>query len=75
MHINKKPISPFCDSDFLPAIIRLLVMMYVQFPLSLKNVGKLLTDRRIDICHETVRRFGPLFATDFRRKWRGNGII
>jgi len=42
-------------------------MMYVRFPLSLRNVEDLLAERGIDICHETVRhcwnRFGQLFAT------------
>jgi len=43
-------------------------MMYVRFPLSLRNVEDLLFERGIDICHETVRmwwnRFGPMFAGD-----------
>lgn len=43
-------------------------MMYVRFPLSLRNVEDLLFKRGIDICHETVRfwwnRFGPIFAAD-----------
>jgi len=47
-------------------------MMYVRFPLSLRNVEDLLFERGIDICHETVRhwwnRFGPLFAADVRRQ-------
>ena len=47
-------------------------MMYVRFPLSLRNVEGLLAERGIDICHETVRqwwnRFGPLFAADVRRQ-------
>ena len=47
-------------------------MMYVRFPLSLRNVEDLLFERGIDICHETVRqwwnRFGPLFAGDIRRQ-------
>lgn len=47
-------------------------MMYVRFPLSLRNVEDLLHERGIDICHETVRvcwnRFGPIFAADIRRK-------
>ena len=38
-------------------------MMYVPFPLSLRNVEDVLFERGIDICHETVRlwwnRFGP----------------
>jgi putative transposase len=53
-------------------VIRLVVLMYVRFPLSLRNVEDLLSERGIDICHETVRqwwnRFGPLFASDIRRQ-------
>jgi len=29
--------------------------MYVRFPLSLRNVENLLSEREIDVCHETVR--------------------
>ena len=47
-------------------------MMYVRFPLSLRNVEDLLAERGIDICHETVRlwwnRFGPMFAADIKRQ-------
>jgi len=53
-------------------VIRLMVMMYVKYPLSLRNVEDLLAERGIDICHETVRfwwnRFGPMFAAEIRRK-------
>ncbi len=49
-----------------------MVMLYVRFPLSLRNVEDLLFERGIDLCHETVRlwwnRFGPLFAADIRRQ-------
>jgi len=52
-------------------VIQLVVLMYVRFPLSLRNVEDLLFERGIDVCHETVRfwwnRFGPLFAGDIRR--------
>src|SRR4028118_1767321 len=55
-----------------PGIIRLAVMMYVRFPLSLRNVEDLLHERGIEISHETVRfwwlRFGPMFAAEIRRK-------
>ena len=55
-----------------PEVIRLVVMMYVKYPLSLRNVEDLLAERGIDICHETVRlwwnRFGPMFAAEIRRK-------
>lgn len=54
-----------------PEIIRLAVMMYVRFPLSLRNVEDLLHERGIDVSHETVRfwrnRFGPVFAAEIRK--------
>lgn len=53
-------------------IIRLAVMLYVRFPLSLRNVEDLLRERGIDVSHETVRywwhRFGPLFAAEIRMR-------
>src|SRR5680860_310402 len=62
--------NPFRYFNSSPAIIRLAVMMYVRFPLSLRQVEDLLSERGIDICHETVRfwwnRFGPLFAAEIR---------
>jgi putative transposase len=68
----RKPASPFRYFNSSPEVIRLVVMMYVRFPLSLRNVEDLLFERRIDICHETVRmwwnRFGPLLAGDIRRQ-------
>src|ERR1700712_4711851 len=67
-----KPPSLFLRFNSSPEVIRLVVMMYVRFPLSLRNVEGLLFERGIDICHETVRmwwnRFGPLFAGDIRRQ-------
>ena len=66
------PPSPFRRFNSSPEVIRLVVLMYVRFPLSLRNVEDLLFERGIDICHETVRlwwnRFGPLFAGDIRRQ-------
>ncbi len=38
-----------------PEVIRLAVMMYVRYLLSLRQVEDLLFERGIDICHETVR--------------------
>ena len=64
--------SPFRCFNSSPEVIRLVVMMYVRFPLSLRNVEDLLFERGIDLCHETVRfwwnRFGPMFAGDIRRQ-------
>ena len=67
-----KPHNPFRYFHSSPEVIRFVVMLYVRFPLSLRNVEDLLFERGIDICHETVRfwwnRFGPLFAADIRRQ-------
>jgi putative transposase len=67
-----KPASPFRYFNSSPEIIRLVVMMYVKYPLSLRNVEDLLAERGIDVCYETVRfwwnRFGPMFAAEIRRK-------
>ena len=67
-----KPASPFRCFNSSPEVIRLVVLMYVRFPLSLRNVEDLLFERGIDLCHETVlmrwNRFGPLFAGDIRRQ-------
>ena len=64
--------SPFRYFKTSPEIIGLAVMMYIRFPLSLRNVEDLLHERGIDISHETVRlwwnRFGPLFAAEIRKK-------
>ena len=64
--------NPFRYFKTSPEIIRLAVMMYVRFPLSLRNVEDLLHERGIDICHETVRywwnKFGPMFARELRKK-------
>jgi putative transposase len=47
--------SPFRYFKTSPEIIRLAVMLYIRFPLSLRNVGDLLNERGIEISHETVR--------------------
>ncbi len=64
--------NPFRYFKTSPEIIRLAVMMYVRFPLSLRNVEDLLHERCIDISYETVRywwnKFGPLFAREIRKK-------
>jgi len=76
--------SPFDYFKTSPEIIRLTVMLYIRYPISLRNVEDLLHERGIEICHETVRywwnRFGPMFAAEIRgrrveamrahRQWR-----
>jgi putative transposase len=64
--------DPFKYFKTSPEIIRLAVMLYVRFPLSLRNVADPLHERGIDISYETVRfwwnRFGLLFATEIHKK-------
>ena len=68
----KPPPNPFRWFDSSPEVIRLVVLMYVRYPLSLRNVEDLLHERGIDICYETVRkwvdRFGPMFASEIRKR-------
>lgn len=47
--------STFCYLKMSPEIICLAVMMYLQFPLSLRNVEDLPHERGIEISHETKR--------------------
>ena len=64
--------DPFRHFNSSPEVIRLVVMMYVKYPLSLRNVEDLLAERGVDISHETVRfrwnRFGPMFAAEIRKR-------
>ncbi|WP_085890313.1 IS6 family transposase [Roseovarius litorisediminis] len=63
---------PFKGFQSSPEIIRLAVMLYIRFPLSLRNVEDLLHERGVEISHETVRfwwrRFGPMFASEIRKR-------
>ena len=62
--------NPFRWFDSSPEVIQMVVMLYVRFPQSLRNVEDLALERGVDICHETVRkwvnRFGPTFASKIR---------
>jgi putative transposase len=64
--------SPFRYFKTSPEVIRLAVMLYVRFPLSLRNVEDLLHERGIDVSYESVRfwwnRFGPTFAAEIRKR-------
>ena len=78
--------SPFRYFKSTPEIIRLAFMMYVRFPLLLRNVEDLLHERGIDVCHETIRfwwnrftHFSPLKSVKIGsiardRIQTGNGI-
>ena len=54
--------NPFRYFNSSPEVIRLVVMMYVRYPLSLRNVEDLLAERGIDISHE-----GVVTRTEFGR--------
>ncbi|MDA9078008.1 IS6 family transposase, partial [bacterium] len=47
--------NPFKHFKTSPKIIRLAVMYYVRYPLSFRHVEDILSERGVDICHETVR--------------------
>ena len=69
---RREPASSFKRFNSSPEVIRLVAMMYIRFPVSLRKVEDLLFERGIDLCHERVRfwsnRFGPLFAADPKRQ-------
>ncbi len=64
--------NPFRYFKTSPEIIRLAAMMYVRFPLSLRQVEDLRHERGIDISHETARawwnRFGPMFVAAIKNR-------
>ncbi len=64
--------DPFRYFNSSPEVIRLVFMMYIRYPLSLRQVEDILFERGIDICHETARfwwnRFGPIFAAEIRKQ-------
>lgn len=68
--------NPFKYFKTSPEIIRLAVMYYVRYPLSFRQVEDILHERRVDICHETVRfwveRLGPKFAREIRKNRTGH---
>jgi putative transposase len=67
--MSKNPFRYFKTSR---EVIQLAVMMYIRFPLSLRNVEDPLHERGVDVCHESIRlwvdRFGTLFAGKIRRQ-------
>ena len=64
--------NPFRYFNSSPDVIRSTVMLYVRFPLSLRQIEDLLHERGIDVSYETVRywwnRFGPLFAAEIQKR-------
>jgi putative transposase len=60
-----------------PEITQLAVMLYVRFPLSLRNVEDLLHECGADVSYESVRhwwhRFGSQFASQIKKR-RADGM-
>lgn len=50
-----KSTNPFLYFDSSPEVVRLVVMICVKYPLSLRNVEALMAERGIDICNASVR--------------------
>lgn len=67
--INQR--RPFRHFNTSPEVIRLAVMLYVRFPLLLRNVENLLHARGIEVSHEMVRflwrELGPTFAAEVNK--------
>ena len=81
LRLNMTKINHFKYFKTSPETIKLAVMYYIRYPLSLRQVEDILHERGIDICHETVRywwnKFGSLFAKEMKKvkrpaysKWR-----
>ena len=68
------PVS-FRDFKTSREIIQLAVMLYVRFPLSLRNVEDLVHERCVDVSYESVRswwhRFGSQFARQIKKRSAG----
>ena len=59
---------PFRYLHSSPEVIRLVVMIYMRYPLSLRNIEDLPFERGIDIYHKPVQlwwgRFGQMLASE-----------
>ena len=51
-----------------PEIIQLAVMLYVRFPLSLRNVEDHLHERGVDVNYESVRYWWHKFGSQFEHQ-------
>jgi putative transposase len=67
--------SPFRYFKTSPEVIRLAVMLYVRFPLSLRNVEDLLHEWDIDVSHEMVRFGGTTLGQCLHKRLLGKDVI
>ena len=62
--------DPFWYFKTSPEVIRPAVMLYVRFPLSLRNVEDLLHERGIDVSHEAIQFWWHRFCLKLTREER-----
>ena len=71
-HQSMSKIDHFKYYKTSPEIIKMAIMYYIRYPLSLRNVEDIPHERGIDICHETVRywwnKLGPVVAKGLKKK-------
>jgi hypothetical protein len=67
--------NPFRYFKTSPEVIRLAVMLYVRFPLSLRNVEDLLHERGIEVSHEQSGFGGTGSVRYSPLKSGGSGLI
>ena len=69
--MSKSPVS-YKRHRFPPAVIAHAVWLYFRFPLSLRLVEEMLSERGVIVSYETIRcwaiKFGPVYARRLRRK-------
>ncbi len=62
--------SSYRRHRFPAAVIQHAVWLYFRFPLSLRDVENMLSQRGIDVSYETVRRWSVKFGLAYARKLR-----
>ena len=62
--------SSYRRHRFPAAVIQHAVWLYFRFPLSLRDVEDMLSQRGIDVSYETVRRWSSKFGLAYARKLR-----
>ena len=62
--------SSYRRDRFPAAVIQQAVWQYFRFPLSLRDVEDMLSQRGIDVSYETVRRWPVKFGLAYARKLR-----
>ena len=62
--------SSYRRHRFPAAVIQQAVWLYFRFPLSLRDVEDMLSQRGIDVSYETVRRWSFKFGLSYARKLR-----